>query len=202
MEELGDVLMEVVFFAKIFKEKGKFTISDVLEGINQKMIRRHPHVFGKENIKDSQSVLEEWNRRKKSEKERSSYFEGFPKNAPSLLTAFQIGRLASIQGFDWEKPAGVLVKLEEEVKELEEVLNDDQKDRISEEIGDILFCLANLSRHLNINPELALRKSNLKFLNRFQSMEKELEKQGKKISDMTLEEMDDFWEMSKKEEHD
>lgn len=202
VEELGDVLMEIVFFAQIFREKEEFTIADVLKGINQKMIRRHPHVFGKEKIKDSQSVLEEWNRSKKKEKERSSHFEGLPKNAPALLTAFQIGRLASIQGFDWDKPAEVMDKLREEVKELEEVVKADEKARITEEMGDILFAIANLSRHLDVNPELALRRANLKFLRRFQYIERELEKQGKKISDSNQEEMEFLWERSKKDKPD
>jgi len=201
-EELGDVLMEIVFFAQIFKEKGEFTISDVLQGINHKMIRRHPHVFRKEKLKDAQSVQEEWSKRKKTEKERKSCFEGLPQNAPALLTAFQIGRLASVQGFDWEKPAEVLEKLREEVKELEEVVHAGDKDRIAEEMGDIFFSLANLSRHLEVNPELALRTANLKFLSRFQYMERELDKQGKKISDVDQKEMECFWEKAKKEKQD
>lgn len=202
MEELGDVLLEIVFFAQIFKEKGIFTISDVIHGINQKMIRRHPHVFGKEKIKDSHSVQEEWSRRKKTEKERSSYFDGLPATAPALLTAFQIGRLASIQGFDWDKPVEVMEKLQEEVKELEEVLDADDKTRMTEEMGDILFALSNLSRHLDINPELALRKTNLKFLRRFKFIEKELEKQGKKVTDSDKKEMEILWERSKKKKTD
>lgn len=201
-EELGDVLMEIVFFARLFKEKGQFSISDVLEGINQKMIRRHPHVFGSENVKDSLTVSEVWNRRKKTEKKRVSYFDGLPKNAPALLTAFQIGRLASVQGFDWTKPEDVLEKIKEEVYELEDVKKAGKKALITEEMGDILFSLANLSRHLGVNPEVALRKSNLKFLKRFKYIERELEKQGKKITDSSLEDMEFLWERSKKEELD
>jgi len=201
-EELGDVLLEVVFFAQIFKEKGIFSIADVVHGINQKMIKRHPHVFGKEKIEDSQSVQEEWSRRKKTEKERSSYFEGLPENAPALLMAFQIGRLASVQGFDWDKPAEVMEKLQEEVKELEEVVKADDKTRIAEEMGDILFAMANLSRHLEVNPELALRKANLKFIRRFKFIERELEKQGKKVADAGKEEMEILWERAKKDKQD
>lgn len=199
-EELGDVLMEIVFFARIFKEKREFSIIDVLEGINQKMIRRHPHVFGSEVIKDSQAVLEEWNRRKKTEKKRISYFDGLPRNAPALLTAFQIGRLASVQGFDWDKPEDVMEKINEEVKELEDATEVGEKARITEEMGDILFSLANLSRHLGVNPEIALRKTNMKFLIRFRYIEAELEKQGKKITDSSQEEMELLWERSKKQE--
>jgi len=199
-EELGDVLMEIVFFARIFKEKGEFSISDVLEGINQKMIRRHPHVFGREVIKGSQAVLDEWNKRKKAEKKRISYFDGLPKNAPALLTAFQIGRLASVQGFDWKKPEDVLEKIKEEVKELEDATTAGKKAFITEEMGDILFSLVNLSRHLDVNPETALRKTNLKFLKRFQYIEAELEKQGKKITDSSQEDMELLWERSKKQE--
>lgn len=199
-EELGDVLMEIVFFARIFKEKGEFSISDVLEGINQKMIRRHPHVFGSENVKDSRTVLEEWNRRKKTEKKRVSYFDGLPKNAPALLTAYQIGRLASVQGFDWEKPDDVMEKIKEEVKELEDVTEAGEKARLTDEMGDILFSLANLSRHLDVNPEIALRRSNLKFIKRFQYIEGELRKQGKKITESSPEDMELLWERSKKHE--
>jgi len=201
-EELGDVLMEIVFFARIFKEKGEFTILDVLEGINQKMIRRHPHVFGSEDVKDPQTVLDEWNKRKKTEKKRLSYFDGLPKNAPALLTAFQIGRLASAQGFDWAKPEEVLEKIKEEVYELEGVEKTGKKALVTEEMGDILFSIANLSRHLGVNPEVALRKANLKFLKRFKYVERELEKKGKKIAESSLEDMEFLWERSKKEKLD
>jgi MazG family protein len=197
-EELGDVMMEVVFLARIAKENGNFTMSDILEGINKKMIRRHPHVFGKKRKENSARVLQAWNKQKQSEKERESVFDGMSKSSPALLTSYQIGVRASSFGFDWSQSPDVLEKVKEEVAELEKAIQDKQKEEIFAEIGDILFSLANLSRHLDVNPEIALREANNKFIRRFRFIEDRLKQMGKELGQVDLEEMDRIWEEAKK----
>jgi tetrapyrrole methylase family protein/MazG family protein len=196
-EELGDVLMEVVFLARIYKEKRKFTITDVLEGINQKMIRRHPHVFGQKHIKNSERVLVEWQRQKKEEKERQSVLDGVSNSTPSLLAAFQIGLNVSSYGFDWKKPREALQKVKEEVSELERALEGKKEDYILRELGDIFFSMVNVSRLLGVNPEIALRDTNRKFIRRFRFIEKRLKAKGKELEQATLEEMDEIWDEAK-----
>jgi len=196
-EELGDVLMEIVFLARIFKEKEKFSIYDVLEGINQKMIRRHPHVFAQKNIKTSKKVVDEWCRQKKEEKERQSILDGMAKCFPSLMEAFQIGLRVSPYGFDWSQPLDALKKVKEEISELEKALEAKKEDEIFREIGDILFSMASVSRLLGVNPEIALRQASKKFIKRFKFIEKKLEEKGKELSQVALEEMDEIWEEAK-----
>jgi tetrapyrrole methylase family protein/MazG family protein len=196
-EELGDVLMEVVFLARIYKEKRKFTITDVLEGINQKMIRRHPHVFGQKHIKTSERVLVEWQRQKKEEKERQSVLDGMSNSTPSLLAAFQIGLNVSSYGFDWKKPREALQKVKEEISELERALEGKKEDYIFRELGDIFFSMVNVSRLLGVNPEIALRDTNRKFIRRFRFIEERLNAKGKELGQATLEEMDEIWEEAK-----
>lgn len=198
-EELGDVLMEIVFLARIFKEKKIFAISEVLEGINQKMVRRHPHVFGHKQIKSPRKVLDDWNRQKKIEKVRESVLDGMVKSSPALHTAFQIGSRVSSHGFDWRKPLGALKKTKEEISELERALESGKKDEIYQEIGDLLFSMANVSRHLGINPEIALKHANEKFIKRFQYIEEQLKKKGKVLKQSSLEEMDKIWDKAKTE---
>jgi tetrapyrrole methylase family protein/MazG family protein len=197
-EELGDVMMEVVFLARIAKEKGSFTMTDILEGINNKMIRRHPHVFGTGLQGNAAEVKEAWIRQKQKEKERASVLDGVTKSSPALFTSFQIGMRASSYGFDWKDHSGVLQKVKEEVAELEEAIKTNKKREISAEIGDMLFSLANLSRFLGVNPEIALRESNKKFMQRFRYIEARLEKDGKELGKASLEEMDKIWEEAKK----
>ena len=196
-EELGDVLMEVVFLSRIFKEKNEFTIQDVLEGINQKMIRRHPHVFGTHPIDSSNEVINLWNRQKKNEKKRSYVLDGMASNLPSLLKAFQIGQRVSSYGFDWKQPLLALEKVKEELDELEKALQSDNKEEAAEEIGDLLFSLANVSRLLDVNPEIALRQTNDKFNRRFRFIEERLEEQGDELGKVSLDEMNILWEASK-----
>lgn len=196
-EELGDVLMEVVFLAQIYKEKSKFSINEVLDGINQKMIRRHPHVFGPERKETSKEVDEEWLRGKKAEKERESLFDGLPNSTPSLLAAFQIGLHVSHYGFDWSQPKEALQKVKEEVAELEKVIDAQDKEELSLEMGDVFFSLANVSRLLGLNPEIALRQANKKFIKRFNYIEKKLKEEKKELSQASLEEMDEIWEEAK-----
>jgi MazG family protein len=196
-EELGDVLMEVVFLTRIFKEKNEFTIHDVLEGINQKMIRRHPHVFGPQQIENSARVVDLWNQQKKKEKERHSVLDGLATHLPSLLKAFQIGQRVSLFGFDWKLPLDALEKVREELDELEEALQADNKEQAAEEIGDVLFSMANISRHLDVNPEIALRQTNDKFSKRFRYIEERLKERGEKIGKVSLDELDILWEEAK-----
>lgn len=199
-EELGDVLMEVVFLARIYKEKKAFTMSDVVENINQKMIRRHPHVFGGKTITSSSEVLDVWNQGKRQEKKRQSLFDGIVKLAPALHSAYQIGLRVSSYGFDWENPTGALEKVKEEVSELESVMKIEAKEHIFQEIGDAFFALTNVSRKLGVNPEIALKKANEKFMLRFETLEKELAEKGKSLGEASLEEMDEIWEQIKDRE--
>lgn len=197
-EELGDVLMEVVFLAQIYREKGEFSVVDVLDGINQKMIRRHPHVFGRARKETAKEVYDEWLRLKKEEKKRDTVFDGLPKSVPSLLASFQIGRLVSYYGFDWRQPLEALQKVKEEVFELEKVIETQNKDEISSEIGDIFFSLANVARLLGVNPEIALKQANSRFIRRFKYIEKKLKEKKKELGKASLEEMDKIWEEAKK----
>lgn len=196
-EELGDVLMEVVFLARIYSEKEKFSITEVLEGINQKMIRRHPHVFEQKRLKTSQKVIGEWHRQKREEKERQSLFDGMVKSSPSLLEAFQIGLRVSPYGFDWSQALDALQKVKEEFSELEKALEEKKENEIFHEIGDVFFSMANVSRLIGVNPEIALKHTNEKFVKRFKFVEKKLREEGKEISQTSLEEMDKIWEEAK-----
>jgi MazG family protein len=197
-EELGDVLMEVVFLSQIFEEKGEFDVSDTLDGINEKLIRRHPHVFGGEKAESAARVLDIWVRQKKAEKKRSSHFEGLPTTAPALLAAFQIGRRAAQFGFDWPAPSDALEKVREELAEIEEALKTGPGEAVEEEIGDGLFALAQAARLARINPEIALRRANAKFMARFAALEAGLGQGGKALGESTLEEMEAVWNDVKK----
>ena len=199
-EELGDVLMEVVFLARIYKEKKAFTMSDVVRTINQKMTRRHPHVFGDKTIVSSSEVSDDWNRGKKQEKKRQSLFDGIVKLAPALHSAYQIGLRVSFLGFDWENPTDALEKVKEEVSELESAIKTGKQEHAFQELGDAFFALVNVSRKLGVNPEIALRKANEKFMLRFASLERELAAKGKSFDETDLEEMDKIWEQLKKSE--
>jgi tetrapyrrole methylase family protein/MazG family protein len=199
-EELGDVLMEVVFLARIAKENHDFTITDILEGINNKMVRRHPHVFGNARQKDAARVMQAWSEQKQAEKERDSILDGITKSSPALLTAFQVGACVSACGFDWPDPKEVLKKVKEEVAELEEAVRAEDRKDIFGEMGDIFFSLANLSRHLNVNPEIALREANEKFMRRFRFVEKKVKQKKMDLRNVSMEEMDRFWEEAKKHE--
>lgn len=198
-EELGDMLMEIVFLARLYKEKADFCMSDVVERINRKMIRRHPHVFGDHSAADADEVTASWNRQKNTEKNRESLFDGISSCTPALLTAFQIGLRASLSGFDWSETAAVIGKVKEEMLELEEAVGEKDPQGIMEEIGDLLFGLANLSRHLGVNPEIALQFANRKFITRFRFIEKKLKDQGRDIDGASLEEMEELWQLAKKE---
>jgi MazG family protein len=193
-EELGDVLMEIVFLSRLFEEQGRFSISRVLDGINQKMVRRHPHVFGVKKVGSARRVLDEWIRQKKAEKNRASHFDGISRKAPSLLAAFQVGLRVSHFGFDWPGPAEALQKVKEEIGELENALKTRRRREAEEEIGDVFFALANVARLLGLNPELALRRANGKFMRRFSKLERRLQAQGKELGRASLDEMDKIWD--------
>jgi len=197
-EELGDVLMEVVLLSRIFEEKSEFSVADALDGITKKMVRRHPHVFGGKKIESAERVLDAWIEQKKSEKKRASHFEGISRQAPSLLAALQIGRRVSHFGFDWPSPAAALEKVREEFGELEGAMASGKRGRVEEEIGDCFFALANVARKLGMNPEIALRQANDKFIGRFTKLEKNLRREGKSLGAASLAEMDAAWEDTKK----
>jgi tetrapyrrole methylase family protein/MazG family protein len=197
-EELGDLLFQIVFQCQIAKEKNQFQISGVIEKIIKKMIARHPHVFGKADYKTTDEVLVHWEKQKKLEgKSRESILEGIPVALPSLLRAHRLQDRAARVGFDWEKVEDVLKKLDEELKEFKEALETKSQDEIENELGDIFFMLVNISRFIGINPEDALRKTISKFISRFRYIEMSAAEHGKKLSDMTLKEMDRLWDEAK-----
>lgn len=199
-EELGDVLMEVVFLARLFKEKGDFRISEVISGINRKMIHRHPHVFGRETVAGSAGVKRAWNAGKLSEKSRKSLFDGMPERIPALLRALLIGKKASTQGFDWEDITPVLEKVREELGELENARETGGPVERAEEVGDLFFSLVNLSRHMGVNPEIALHRTCGKFITRYRHIESRLREKGRDVDGATPDEMDALWEEAKRKE--
>ncbi len=199
-EELGDLLMQVLLNAQIAKEEGRFDIYGVIQKIKEKLIRRHPHVFGDVKVKNAHEVIQNWDEIKSKEKERESLMDGIPINLPALIQARKVQSKASRVGFDWDKSDDVLIKVEEEVKELKESINKGDHDSIEEEIGDILFSIVNLSRFLNVEPELALIKTTAKFIKRFKQMETKIANNGNKITDYDLKGLDEIWDSIKLEE--
>ncbi len=198
-EELGDILLQVLMHAQIASEEGAFNIDDVIKGLENKMVRRHPHVFGDAVAQDSQQVLTQWENIKLTEKHKGENGEGtlmrINRNLPSLLFAQKVQEKAARVGFDWKEESGVWGKLQEELAELHEAKNIKEK---KEELGDCLFTLINISRHLQIDAEDALRFSTEKFIKRFSYLEQRLQGQGRSLTDATLEEMNAYWEEAKK----
>ena len=200
-EELGDLLFQIVFQCQIAKEKDEFDMSGVIEKISKKMISRHPHVFGNADYKTSDQVIAQWEVQKKLEgKQRESILDGVPKAMSSLLRAHRLQDRAAKAGFDWEKIEDVLKKLDEELKEFKDALQAKKQDEIEDELGDIFFMLVNVSRFISVNPEDALRKTISKFIHRFRYIEMKAAEQGRKLSDMTLEDMDRLWDEAKGKE--
>jgi tetrapyrrole methylase family protein/MazG family protein len=201
-EELGDLLLQPVFHAAIAEESGVFTIGDVIQTLCDKLVRRHPHVFGDMEISDSSAQVENWERIKKREKgaERPSALSGVPPQLPALLKAQKITEKASRVGFDWEHVDQVMAKVMEELHEFEEAMAGNDNDRMEAELGDLLFAIVNLGRFLSINPEEALRKTINRFQNRFRYVEERLADQGRQMGNTPLEEMDRFWEEAKERE--
>jgi len=197
--EIGDLLFEGVFLAQIEAEAGRFTVADALEHITGKLIRRHPHVFGTTSGVDTPGkVVEQWEQIKAREQQdsgaRRSLLTGVPRSMPSLLRAHEIGMRVAAVGFDWTGPADVISKIEEEVAELRGAALTEGADRVEEEMGDLLFSIANLARKLGVEPESALRKANEKFSARFAALEERFEAQGRSVHDATLGEMEEVWE--------
>jgi len=195
--ELGDVLLHLVFYAKIGSEKKAFDIGDVAIAISDKLISRHPHIYGDVVVKDESEVKENWEKLKLKEG-KNSVLEGVPKSLPALVKANRIQDKVAGVGFDWEEPSQVWEKVQEEITELNEEIKKGSKDSIESEFGDVLFSMINFARFIDVNPENALEKTNKKFINRFQYLEKAAKKEGKELSEMTLSEMDVYWELSKK----
>jgi MazG family protein len=216
-EELGDLLLQVLFHADLAREAGTFDISDVITGIHDKMVRRHPHVFGNVKAETSSEVLKNWAQLKALEKQAAageggtdkttapSALDGVPRSLPALLEAHQLTRRAARVGFDWEIVDGILEKMREETAELQVALEAMSKHKsnalnrgdVEEEVGDILFVAVNLSRFLGFDPEVALKKTNLKFKSRFQAMEKETLQSGQSLSDLSKAELEVLWESAK-----
>jgi XTP/dITP diphosphohydrolase len=195
--ELGDLLLHIVFYSKLGDEKQAFDIVDVIEAINKKLIFRHPHIYGDVQVVDAKEVKENWEKLKLKEGKKS-VLEGVPKSLPPLVKAYRIQEKARGAGFDWEKPEQVWDKVREEMAELKtEVESQESKMKIESEFGDLLFALINYARFIGINPENALEKTNKKFINRFQFMEKRARQTGQNLTEMSLEEMDVFWEEAK-----
>ncbi|MBI4042319.1 MAG: nucleoside triphosphate pyrophosphohydrolase [Deltaproteobacteria bacterium] len=199
-EELGDLLLLVIFQAQMAAEGGRFTIGDAAAGISEKLIRRHPHVFGDVEVKDSAEVVRNWSKIKQKKEGRKSVLEGVPKSLPALQLAQRTTEKASRAGFDWKSAEGVIHKVEEEIAEFRESLSSQDKVMMEHELGDLLFSLVNLSRHLSLDPEGALRKTVWRFVKRFEYIEQELSKRGKVPHDTPLEEMELLWEEAKKQE--
>jgi len=198
-EELGDLLLHVVFQASIGEDDGKFKLEDSLTNVNEKLVRRHPHVFGDVQADAAFHAKQNWESQKHKEKRRKSRLDGVPKNLPALVQAQRLQQKASYAGFDWDKIDRVWDKVHEEIEELKEAQSNDLKDHIAEEIGDVLFALVNLSRYLDIPAEDALRQTNQKFTSRFSKVEEGIKAQGKELEDATLKEMDAIWELAKEE---
>lgn len=196
-EELGDLLFHIIFMARIAEEEGAFNINDVIQGIAEKMRRRHPHVFGGAEVSDAREVEANWAKLKAAEKPRGSLMEGLPRHLPALMRAFRLTQRAAQVGFDWEDTDQVWAKLEEELKEFQEALREERKEALQEELGDILFTLVNLARFIGVDPEDALRRVTNKFAQRFTYIEQRLQEQGKTPQAVSLAEMDALWEESK-----
>ncbi len=198
--ELGDMMLHIVFYAKIASETGEFDMSDVLNGISEKLINRHPHIYGEVEVKDANEVKDNWEKIKLKEGNKS-VLGGVPLSLPPLVKAYRMQEKASGVGFDWEKPEQVWDKVIEEMNELKkEVEKKENKDKMENELGDLLFAIVNYARFINVNPEDALEKTNKKFIRRFQYLEEESKKLGKSLYDMTLKEMDKYWNEAKEHE--
>jgi tetrapyrrole methylase family protein/MazG family protein len=213
-EEMGDLLLQIVFHSQIAKEEGRFEVSDVIREVHDKMVRRHPHVFGEKRAKDSAEVLKNWEQIKKEErtaaakkkadnstgKGTGSLLGGVSRALPAALEGFQLTRRAARIGFDWENVDGVIDKMSEETGELRQALDAKDAKRTDEEMGDLLFAAVNLARFLHIDPEIALKKANAKFSARFRGMEELAANSGKALANVPREQMEEFWETAKRAE--
>lgn len=199
-KELGDVLLHIIFYAKIGSEKGSFDIADVANSISDKLVERHPHIYGDVVVENEKDVQQNWEKLKLKEGKKS-VLEGVPKSLPAIVKANRIQDKVSGVGFDWEEPHQVWEKVQEELSELNAEIKNGDQEKIASEFGDVLFSMVNYARFIDVNPENALEKTNKKFMKRFQYLEQAAKKQGKSLSDMSLAEMDIFWNESKKHFH-
>ncbi len=191
-EELGDLLLHIVFYAKIGSEKKEFTLEQVIQGVCDKLIVRHPHVYGDVKVKNEEEVKQNWEKIKLKEG-KSSVLGGVPKTLPSMVKAIRLQEKSQQVGFEWSNTEQVWAKLEEEIGELKEAIASNHQDHIEEEMGDVFFSLVNLSRFLKVNAESALERTNKKFISRFKKMEEHAKMENKFLHDMALEEMDALW---------
>jgi tetrapyrrole methylase family protein/MazG family protein len=196
--ELGDLLLQVIFQAQIAEEEGRFTIFDVLKIINQKLIHRHSNVFGDVIVRNAEEQTVNWEKMKKNEDKNRSVIDGVPKQLSALLRAYRMQTKAATVGFDWENVHQVWEKVEEELNELKESINHGSQGEIEMEFGDLLFAIVNISRFINVNPEDALRMTIQKFSDRFRQMEQEVADSNRSLHDMNLQEMDQIWDKIKK----
>lgn len=199
-EELGDVLLQVIFHSLIAEDKGEFTLEDVVEGLTEKLVVRHPHVFRGERVQSSADVERNWQKIKDADPQRASgasILGNIPRGLPPLLAARKMQSAASRCGFDWKDPRDVVGKLEEELCEIKAAMDSLDKGLVEEEIGDLLFSVVNLARLCGVDPEAALAKTNNKFRSRFSAIEMEAKRRGVELSGLTIEEMDEIWESTK-----
>jgi tetrapyrrole methylase family protein/MazG family protein len=210
-EELGDLLLQIVFHAHLAAEAGRFDIADVIQRVHTKMVRRHPHVFGKVRARTAAQVLKNWEQLKTAERAQRlresghgasashphSLLDGLPKTLPALLEAYQITRRASRVGFDWKHIDGLYDKLREEADELREALGRRETNRTEEEVGDLLFVAVNVARFLSVDPEIALKKANRKFISRFKQMEQTASRAGRPLAETSKDDLEKYWEASK-----
>ncbi len=191
-EELGDLMLHIVFYSKIGAEQNQFTIPDMINGVCEKLIARHPHIYGDVKVDDEEDVKRNWEKLKMKEG-KTSVLSGVPKGLPSMVKAIRIQEKAKQVGFEWEKKEQVFEKIEEEINELKEVVQTAEQDKIEEELGDVFFSLVNYARFLQIDADHALERTNQKFIQRFTQMEQEAISEGKQLTQMSLEEMDGIW---------
>jgi MazG family protein len=199
LEEIGDFLLQAVFITEITREEGTFDIQDSITAIHDKLVRRHPHVFGDVEAKDAEQVLVNWEKLKNEERkaENKGVLSGVPQSLPALLRAGRLTEKAARVGFDWRRTEDVFHKLDEEIGELHEAIESGDKTKVHDELGDLLFTIANIARKLEVNAEEALQSSNRKFTRRFESMESRVHGSGRNLDQLTLEEMDVLWDAAK-----
>jgi XTP/dITP diphosphohydrolase len=197
-EELGDLMLHILFYSKIASEQGKFDIREVFEAVSKKLIYRHPHIYGSVEVKDEEDVKRNWEKLKLKEG-KASVLGGVPQSLPAVVKATRLQEKAKQVGFEWDNREQVWEKVEEETLELKEAIAANDYDRVEEEFGDLLFSLVNYARFLNIDAENSLERTNRKFISRFMEMERTASQQGKPLAEMTLAEMDEIWNTIKKQ---
>ena len=198
-EELGDVLLHIVFYSKIGAEQGEFELEDVIEGVCNKLVARHPHIYSNVKVQDDSEVKQNWERIKMKEGKKS-VLSGVPQSLPAIIKALRLQDKTKQVGFEWDEVGPVKEKVEEEMQELYEAVETGMQDKIEDEFGDVLFALVNYARFVNVDPENALERTNKKFIRRFQHIEEKAKEAGKDLQHMTLQEMDDLWNQAKRSE--